>query len=124
MILVVLLSLLDFMGRGVSHDLAEHRARTISQVEYDLALDVTARDSAVGRVTMRFALAADEDVILDFRGRRLVRASANGRCSSARRSGRTGDTRQSRALQEHALVAGPFVAARDRHRSAPRFDDR
>lgn len=34
------------------------------------------------------------------------------------------DTRLSPALQEHALVTGPFVAARDRQRSAPRFDDR
>ncbi len=68
-----------FMGHGVSHALAEHRARTIGEVRYGLALDVTARDSAVGRVAIRFLLHARDDVVLDFRGRRLVTATANGR---------------------------------------------
>ena len=68
-----------YMGPGVSHALAEHRARTLGEVRYALSLDVTARDSAVGRVSVRFDLRARDDVILDFRGRRLVSATANGR---------------------------------------------
>jgi aminopeptidase N len=67
-----------YMARGVSHALAEHRARTIGEIRYALALDVTAPDSAVGRVAMRFNLKDRGDVILDFRGRRLLRAVANG----------------------------------------------
>jgi aminopeptidase N len=67
------------MARGVSHALAEHRARTLADVRYALTLDVTALDSAVGRVAVRFSRADSGDVILDFRGRRLLRASANGR---------------------------------------------
>jgi aminopeptidase N len=59
------------MGRGVSRDLAVLRFRTISNVRYDLALDVTARDTAVGGVTIGFDRRGAGDVILDFRGRRL-----------------------------------------------------
>lgn len=66
-------------GRGVSHRLALWRARTVRDVRYDLALDVTALDSAVGRVTVRFRRTGAGDAILDFRGRRLTRALANGR---------------------------------------------
>jgi aminopeptidase N len=69
----------SFLGRGVSHALAEHRAQTISDVRYDLALDVTGRDSASGRVVIRFRRAGDDDAIVDFRGRRLLRIVANGR---------------------------------------------
>ena len=71
-------SLADFMGHGVSHDLARWRAQTIADVRYDLSLDVTAPDSAIGSVTMRFTRRGSEDVILDYRGRRLGRASVNG----------------------------------------------
>jgi aminopeptidase N len=67
------------MGPGISRQLAEYRARTISGVRYELSLDVTALDSATGTVTVLFRRAGGGDVILDFRGRRLVRASANGR---------------------------------------------
>jgi aminopeptidase N len=66
------------IAHGVSHALAERRARTISDVRYALALDVTALDSAVGRVSVRFHRSDGGDAILDFRGRRLVRAVANG----------------------------------------------
>src|SRR5581483_724356 len=51
----------------------------VRDVRYDLALDVTALDSAVGRVTVRFRREGGADAILDFRGRRLTRALANGR---------------------------------------------
>ena len=67
------------MGRGVSHQLAEHRARTISDVRYALTLNVASLDSAVGSVVVDFRRSGDGDVILDFRGRRLVSASANDR---------------------------------------------
>jgi aminopeptidase N len=66
------------MGRGVSQQLATARARTISDVRYDISLDVTARDSAPGRVTVTFRRSGDADVILDFRGRRLGAVVVNG----------------------------------------------
>ncbi|MHB1097416.1 MAG: M1 family metallopeptidase [Gemmatimonadaceae bacterium] len=66
------------MGRGVSQELATARARTISDVRYDLSLDVTARDSAPGRVTITFRRTGTADVILDFRGRRLGAVVVNG----------------------------------------------
>ena len=66
------------IGRGVSRELAVLRAQTISDVRYDLSLDVTARDSAVGRVTITFVRSGNRPVILDFRGRRLNSISANG----------------------------------------------
>ncbi len=68
-----------YLGHGVSHALAEHRARTIGEVRYDLVLDVTAPDSAVGHVIVAFNLRQRGDVVLDFRGRRLTAADANGR---------------------------------------------
>jgi aminopeptidase N len=68
-----------YMGRGVSRALAEHRARTLGLVRYALSLDVRSADSAVGRVAIRFDLKARGDVVLDFRGRRLTSATANGR---------------------------------------------
>ena len=71
-------SLVVWMRRGVSLGLAEHRARTIGDVRYVLALDVSALDRAAGRVTVRFTRTGRDDVILDFRGRRLSGARANG----------------------------------------------
>ena len=68
-----------YMGHGVSRALATHRARDLGEVRYALSLDVTAPDSAVGRVSIRFDLKVREDVVLDFRGRRLTAATANGR---------------------------------------------
>ncbi len=59
------------MDRGVSQALAVARARSLSDVRYDLSLDVTALDSAPGRVVVRFRRTGSADVILDFRGRRL-----------------------------------------------------
>src|SRR5262245_16276896 len=68
-----------YMSRGVSRELAEHRARALGGIRYDLALDVTATDSAPGTVSVLFRRADDADVFLDFRGRRLVSATVNGR---------------------------------------------
>ena len=68
----------DSPGPGVSHSLAQHRAATISNVRYDLTLDVTSLDSAVGRVVVRFVRSDTGDVFLDFRGRRLALVSVKG----------------------------------------------
>ncbi len=65
------------LSPGISETLAEHRARTVSEVAYDLSLDVTALDSTAGHVTVRFRRSDTADAILDFRGRRLTRALAN-----------------------------------------------
>ncbi len=66
------------MQRGVSRQLATSRARDLASVRYDLTLDVTARDSAVGHVTIEFTRRGHTDVIIDFRGRRLGAVRANG----------------------------------------------
>jgi aminopeptidase N len=68
----------SLLAPGISRALARHRAATIRDVRYDLALDVTSLDSAVGRVTLRFRRSGGGDVVLDFRGRRLDAAEANG----------------------------------------------
>ena len=66
------------LGHGVSKELATARFASISELRYDLALDVTAPDSALGHVTIRFMRKGSGDVIVDFRGRRLTALSANG----------------------------------------------
>ncbi len=68
-----------FMGPGISHDLAVWRGRTVRDVRYDLRLDLTPLDSAIGQVTIRFVREGGDDAIIDFRGRRLRSATANGR---------------------------------------------
>ena len=68
-----------YLGHGVSHPLAIWRANTISDVRYDLSLDVTAPDSAVGHVSVRFKHSGNSDAILDWRGRRLTQIMSNGR---------------------------------------------
>lgn len=69
----------SLLGPGVSRALAEHRAARVRDVRYDLVMDVTGRDSATGRVTVRFALRRATDVILDFRGTLRGVVRANGR---------------------------------------------
>jgi aminopeptidase N len=66
------------MAHGVSHDLAIWRAKHTSDVRYDLSLDVTAPDSALGHVAVRFKRTGVDDAVIDYRGRRLTRAVANG----------------------------------------------
>lgn len=64
---------------GVSLELARHRAATLSDVRYALALDVTGRDSARGSVRVEVARKAGAgDLVLDFRGPSLRRVRANG----------------------------------------------
>jgi len=65
-------------GPGVSIELAQHRARTVHDVRYDLARDGTAPDSAIGRVTVRWSRSDSGDAIIDFRSRRLTGVTANG----------------------------------------------
>ncbi len=67
-----------YMDHGVSHALAIWRANTVKSVRYDLSLDVTAPDSAVGHVAVRFNRNGTADAILDWRGRRLTRITSNG----------------------------------------------
>ena len=63
---------------GISLELARHRAATLSDVEYDLALDLRAPDSAAGEVVLRVERAADAgDLIADFRGSALDSVVAN-----------------------------------------------
>jgi aminopeptidase N len=67
-----------YMAHGISRELAVWRAKTVRDVRYDLRLDVTSSDSALGQVTIRFVRTGPGNVILDFRGRRLNSAAANG----------------------------------------------
>jgi aminopeptidase N len=73
----------SLMGPGISQALAEHRAARVRDVRYDLVLDVTGSDSAIGRVAVRFALRRAADVILDFRGQLRGVVRANGRAVPA-----------------------------------------
>ena len=72
-------SLAPFMAPGVSLELAGYRARQIRDVRYVLTLDLTARDTAKGRVIVAFDRVQPGDVILDFRGPSLGTTRVNGR---------------------------------------------
>jgi aminopeptidase N len=65
-------------GRGVSVELARARAAGIRAVQYDLTLDISATDRALGRVRVRFDRTDQGDLILDFRGRGVSEILANG----------------------------------------------
>ena len=55
------------LERGVSLELAKHRAATISNVEYDLKFQLSKSDPIPASVTVRFDLSdASEPVVLDF----------------------------------------------------------
>lgn len=66
------------MAPGVSRELAEYRVARVSDVRYDLALDVTAHDTARGAVTITFTSVNDADAIVDFRGPQLGSIILNG----------------------------------------------
>ena len=66
------------MSRGISRELARYRSARIGDVRYDLALDVTGRDTARGNVTVSFTRRGRGEVILDFRGPRVWDVRANG----------------------------------------------
>ena len=67
----------SLMGPGVSRELATSRAARVSDVRYDLRLDVTTRDTVRGHVVVRFVRRGLGDAILDFRGPRLASPVAN-----------------------------------------------
>ena len=71
------------MVPGVSHALAEQRASQLSNVRYEMQLNVTRRDTAVGRITMRFERRGDADVIVDFRGPSVSDVRVNGTALAA-----------------------------------------
>lgn len=65
---------------GIAHDLARSRASTLSDVYYDLDLDITRPDQAQGAVRVTFDRRPDAgDLIVDFRGTGLTQVQANGR---------------------------------------------
>ena len=71
-------------GPGVSHALAERRAAQITDLRYALQLDVTRRDTAMGRAVVRFRRRVPGDVVLDFRGIGYANVTVNGRPSVPR----------------------------------------
>jgi len=72
----------SLMGPGVSSALADYRAARISRTRYELSLDVSGRDTALGRITVRFQVIRPGDVILDYRGPSISRGRANGEALS------------------------------------------
>ena len=69
------------MGPGVSTQLASLRRASIHDVRYTLALDVTKRDTASGRVTIAFdwrSADASSPAVIDFRGLGLDSLTVNG----------------------------------------------
>jgi aminopeptidase N len=77
----------SLMGPGVSETLARQRASRIRDVRYDLSLDVTGRDTATGRVVVRFERTGPGDVILDFRGPWVGPATVNGQSAPTEQNG-------------------------------------
>src|SRR4051812_36366696 len=67
------------VGPGVSAELARYRAATVSDVRYDLHLDVAKLDTAYGRVTISWIRQGSDDAIVDFRGRSLQLITVNGK---------------------------------------------
>ena len=63
---------------GVPKILASYRAAHLRDVRYDLHLDVTRRDTAIGRVVVAFTQLQAGDAILDFRGLAVTSVLANG----------------------------------------------
>jgi aminopeptidase N len=72
---------------GISRQLAEYRAERVADVRYDLTLDVTRRDTAVGRVVIRFTRTKPGDAIGDFRGYAMSAPVVNGRATSLKGDG-------------------------------------
>jgi len=72
-------------GPGVSIQLATLRAKTVSDVRYDLTLDLTRKelDTAAGQVTIRWTRTGTGDAIVDFRGPRIARMTVNDKAVPA-----------------------------------------
>src|SRR3954462_6210450 len=77
LLLALPLQAASLTGPGVSIELAQHRASTVRDVRYELSLDVTPLDSAIGRVAVRWVRSGTGDAIVDFRGRRLRSITVN-----------------------------------------------
>ncbi len=114
------------MEPGISLELARHRAASLADVRYDLALDLTAPDQAVGALTLSFERRQGAgDLIVDFRGIALESVEANGQAV------REYEWRNGHILISHRqLVTGPnyldfrFAAAiAPAGTSIIRFDD-
>jgi aminopeptidase N len=71
-------SVAAYMGPGISRELAAYRSARIKDVRYDLTLDVTRPDTAIGRVAVAFTPTGSGDVVLDFRGLTLGDVQVNG----------------------------------------------
>ena len=71
-------------GPGISRALADRRAMQLTNVRYGLDLDVTRRDTLVGRAHVHFIRKGGGDVILDFRGISFSTVQANGAATSPR----------------------------------------
>src|SRR5690348_11505716 len=72
---------------GISRQLAEYRAERVANVRYDLTLDVTRRDTAVGHVVIRFTRTKPGDAIVDFRGYAMGAPVVNGHATSLKGNG-------------------------------------
>ena len=68
----------SLIGPGVSAELARLREAQVTDVAYDLALRVSAGDTATGRVTVSFTQRTPGDVVLDFRGLSVNDGQING----------------------------------------------
>ncbi len=71
------------LAAGVPHVLATERATQLRDVRYALFLDVTRPDTALGSVVVRFTQRTAREVILDFRGLRVMRIMVHGRALPA-----------------------------------------
>ena len=68
-------------GPGVSIELAQFRARTVSDVRYRLIFDLrsdSTLSTTAGRVTIHWKRTGSDDAIVDFRGPRITAATVNG----------------------------------------------
>src|SRR5690348_12460208 len=72
---------------GISRQLAAYRAERVANVRYDLTLDVTHRDTALGHVVIRFTRTKPGDAIVDFRGYGMSAPVANGHATSLKGDG-------------------------------------
>ena len=63
---------------GISRALAAYRSERIADVRYRLRLDVTGRDTAIGRADIRFVRRGTGDLVLDYRGPFFANMAVNG----------------------------------------------
>jgi aminopeptidase N len=78
----------SLMSPGVSIELARYRAERVANVRYEIALDVTRRDTVLGNVLVSFIAKKSGDVILDFRGHWIGDVVVNGKSIVGRGKGK------------------------------------